>query len=193
MSLIIDVDNHDGPLSTEDIRQLLQAGMQGAIVGLQYPGNPYPPGVAHQQLEALINAGVPIVGCYAESQHIRDAWPNVAQFAAHIPQIYVACEEPHVDRAWIDSNLDFIDALNLGTRAGIYTGGWWWNAQPDNVKHWFGDRDLWAAVYDGNPDPDIFGAPIGDWNGCKIKQWSGHALVGRLNLDLNTDRTWGGS
>jgi hypothetical protein len=190
MTFVFDFDNHDGELTTQDIKDCKQAGMQGAIVGLQYPGNPYPRGVAHQQIEALLEARVPLVACYAESQHISETWERVKQFRAHIPQVYQAAEEPHVDRQWIDSSLDFIDALGLAVpRGGIYTGPWWWNVQPDNVKHWFGDRDCWIAAYDGNPDPDI-APPMGDWTHYRIKQWNGHAQVGRLLLDLNTDRTW---
>ncbi len=189
MAVVFDFDNHDGALTAYDIVKCKAAGMQGAIVGLQYPGSPYPPGVAHQQLDALITAGVPIYGCYAESQFIGDVWHNVEQYRTKIPIIYVACEEDFVDRAYIDRSLDFADSLNLGARAGIYTGGWWWDSRPDNIKHWFGDRKLWIAQYDGHPDPEVY-SKVGDWDYCTIKQYSGTAKVGRLNLDLNVTRDW---
>lgn len=182
---VFDFDNFDGALSADDIRHAKQAGMQGAIVGLQYPSDGS--GIAHQQLEVLIQAGVPIVACYAESQFIGDVWGNVSRFAPQIPQIYQACEEPFVDRAYIDRGLDFIDALNLGKRAGIYTGAWFWAGKE--FEHWFGDRDLWIAQYDSSPDPDNY-QPVGDWTRCTIKQWNGNARVGRMNLDINVTRDW---
>lgn len=185
--LIMDFDNYDGELTTEDIVACKRAGMQGAIVGLQAPAPPYPPFVAYQQIEALYRASVPIVACYAQSQHIRDTWPLVAPFRGLIPMVYVTAEEPHVNREWLDSNLWFIDDLGLERRAGIYTGSWWWQAQPFAGE--YRDRALWAAQYDGNPDAEQF-VPFGAWRYCELKQWNGHARIGRLDLDLNADRRW---
>lgn len=180
-------DNNDEQLSADDINICKAAGMQGAIVGLQYPNAPYAPGVAHQQLDALITAGVPIYAVYAESQSISDTWKNVEQFKAHIPRIYIACEEAYVDRMFIDNSLNFADSLGLA-KTGIYTGGWFWNSSKE-YEHWFGDRPLWVAEYDGNPDISRY-TKIGDWDAPAIKQWSGNARVGRLNLDLNVTRDW---
>lgn len=184
--LIVDVDNHDGELSADDVIRMKRAGIEGAIVGLQYP-NPslYPKGVAHQQIPMLLAGGIKLVGCYAESQHISAVWDNVAHLKPWIPQIYQACEESHVDWYWINTSLDFIDNLNLPMRGGIYTGAWWWQGKP--FEHWFGDRDLWVAQYDENYDVDTF-TGLGDWTQCKVKQVTGTAKVGRLEIDLNVMR-----
>lgn len=180
--MIVDIDNHEGHLTGTDILALKQAGVRKVIVGLQYPRSPFPPGAAHQQIGALINAGFEIE-CYAQSQHIADVWPRVSQYSQHIDRIWVACEEPHVNRRWIDEHLDFIDGL--GKTAGIYTAKWFWEQQE--YEHWFGDRPLWAAQYDDSADADAF-TPFGDWGSCTMKQYSGDSWIGRLHVDLNAER-----
>lgn len=184
--LIVDLDNFDGDLTDDDCEKLKTAGIQGAIVGLQYPGAGYPPGVAHQQIPMLLHHGITLIACYAMSQHINYSWQFVSHLKHLIPQIFVDVEEQGIDKDWIDSNLDFIDQqIHLPFRAGIYTGAWFWENQT--YAHWFGDRDLWAAQYDENYDPDTF-QPVGDWQRCKVKQVTGTAHIGRLDVDLNVMR-----
>jgi hypothetical protein len=186
VSLIVDISNRTGELADADLVALKRAGIEAAIVGLQYPAPPYPPGCAQQQIPALAAASIPVLGCYAESQEIAAVWPNVAHLAWAIPQIFQACEEDFVDRAWIDRGLDFADALNLGQRAGIYTGGWWWRGKE--FEHWYGDRDLWAAQYDAAFDLSFL--PFGDWTACKYKQVVGNARIGHLVCDLSVSPRW---
>lgn len=184
--LVVDLDNYDGELTDEDCEKLLRAGVTGAIVGLQYPGAGYPSGVAHQQIPKLIEHGIKLVACYQMSTPIDIAWNNVSHLKHLIPQIFVDVEIDGIDKPYIDSQLDYIDnQLHLPQRAGIYTGNWFWNNQT--YAHWFGDRDLWAAQYDENYDIDTF-TPVGDWTICKIKQVTGTAHIGRLNVDLNVMR-----
>lgn len=183
--LIVDTDNYDGELTDEDCENLKRAGVTGAIVGLQYPGPAYPPGVAHQQIPMLDAHGIKIVAVYAMSQHISETWPKVEHLRHLIPQVYIDCEENNIDRAWIDSSLDFADAIKLPFRSGVYTGDWFWKNQE--YAHWFGDRDLWAAQYDENYDINTF-QPVGDWQRCKVKQVTGTAHIGRLNVDLDIMR-----
>ncbi len=184
--LVVDLDNYDGELTDEDCIKLKRAGVQGAIVGLQYPGGSYPAGVAHQQIPMLVRHGIEIVACYQMSTPIQQAWERVQHLRHLIPQIFVDVEEGHVDRGFIDDQLDFIDQqIVLPFRAGIYTAAWFW--QNQEYAHWFGDRDLWAAQYDENYDVETF-QPVGDWQVCKIKQVTGTAHIGRLDVDLNVMR-----
>lgn len=185
--LIFDFDNYDGALDVQTIVKCKAAGMQGAIVGLQDPPPQYPPFVATQQLIALIEAGVSIEGVYAESQSIVDTWPRVAHLRALIPRLWIAAEEPHVDRAWLDRELAYGDGLGLAQPVGIYTGAWFWRGKE--YEQAYGDRQLWAAEYDGHPDPETFN-PFGAWTFCVLKQWAGAAMVGQKGLDLNVDRRW---
>lgn len=185
--LIFDFDNYDGALSRESIVKCKAAGMQGAIVGLQAPGPQYPPFVATQQIIALIEAGVSIEGVYAESQSIVDTWPLVQHLSAFLPRLWIACEEDHVDQAWIDRELAYGDALKLAQPVGVYTGAWWWRGKP--FAGLYGDRQLWAADYDGHPDAETF-APFGAWTFAVLKQFAGAAMVGQKGLDLNVDRRW---
>lgn len=183
--LVVDLDNFDGELTDDDCEKLKRAGVTGAIVGLQYPGPAYPPGVAHQQIPMLALHGIAIVACYSMSTPIQTAWPHVEHLRHLIPQIYVDVEENNVDRAFLDNQLYFVDALKLPMRAGIYTAAWFW--QNQEYVHWFGDRDLWAAQYDENYDIETF-QPVGDWQVCKVKQVTGTAHIGRLDVDLNVMR-----
>ena len=179
--LIVDIDNHDGPLNAEEIDYLKMAGIQGAIVGLQYPTNSmYPPGVAHQQIPMLKAGGIEIVGCYAESQHIQDTWRYVEHLSRWIPEIWQACEEPHIDETWVDSSLQFISSIGKGR--GIYTAPWWTNSRPWMQK--YSNERLWVAQSDENYDPNTF-TPFNGWTSCEIKQVTGTAHIGRLAVDLN--------
>ncbi len=59
----------------------------------------------------------------------------------------------------------------LDVKPGIYTGAWC--AGPLGER--FAGYPLWAAQYDGIPDPDVF-TPFGGWQQCAIKQYSADGI-----------------
>lgn len=191
MPLAIDCSNYTGEITARQIEALYSEKVELIIVGLQYPSDPrYPVGVAHQQIEAILNAGHRIeIECYAESQNIQDTWANVSMYQPYIKRIWQAAEETHVTPAFLDDAFVFIDGLHLPRRAGIYTGAWFWRTYPFYGTDRFKDRPLWNADYDGIADLDIgFSPPYGGWARPTIKQFrdsTDEFVPGLQRIDVN--------
>lgn len=183
MTLAIDLSNHQGAIAAAVVAALRAAGVEKVIVGLQYPGEPYPVGVAHQQLQTLIDGGMPHLEVYFESTPCDRAWGNVAQFAGRIERAWVACETGSAfeDNATIDAALAFADALNLPKQAGIYSAAWWWNVKM--AGSWYSGRPLWVANYD--EAQNIAFAPFGGWTSCDMKQFSEHFEIPGVGFEVD--------
>src|SRR3990167_5668005 len=93
----IDVSNWTGEITPTQAAALRADGITHAIVGTQYPRQPsaagYPPGVAHQQIPALLGAGVTVdayVYLYARIQasiQIVNALKVVAPWKFHVRRL----------------------------------------------------------------------------------------------------------
>lgn len=191
MPLAIDCSNYTGELTSDQVAALYSKRVELIIVGLQYPSSfYYPAGVAHQQIEAILNAGHHMdIECYAESQRIQDTWPGVSMFKPYIKRVWQAAEELHVTPPFLDDAFAFIDGLHLPRRAGVYTGSWFWNAYPFYGQALYNDRPLWNADYDGIPDLDVgFSPAYGGWARPLIKQFRGSTydfVPGLGGVDVN--------
>jgi hypothetical protein len=183
MPYAVDLSNHQSRISPQQVAALLATGVTKAIVGLQYPGRPYPPGVAHQQLQTLIDGGMPHIEVYFESTPCERAWGNVAQFKDHIERAWVAAETGSAfeDNTSLDAALAFADALGLPKQAGIYSAAWWWGTNIG--ADWYKGRPLWVAHYDSTANLTF--SQFGGWQTCEMKQYSEHGEIPGLGFEVD--------
>ena len=193
----IDVSNWTGEITAAQASALRADGITHAIVGTQYPRQPsaagYPPGVAHQQIPALLGAGIAVdayVYLYAGIQasiQVVNALKVIAPWKNSVGRLWIDCE----DEAFTKGERT-IEAIRQALRAcgqtpaGIYTGRWWWTAWAANTGEFSAGWPLWAAQYDGIPNADVF-ASFGGWPRCMIKQFAGSGTLSPLHGIMQYD------
>ena len=75
-----------------------------------------------------------------------------------------------------------------GKRVPIYTARWFWHGVLGNpMWSWAGQRQLWNAYYDDDPDIDFMNAPYGPWTQDKVigEQYKNTTYIGDDGYDFN--------
>lgn len=109
-----------------------------------------------------------------------------------LPLLWIDCEtygsgasfDPGPDAHWLTEAVEYADAM-YEMKCGIYTGYWWINSHfPGGWMAYqpFLRLPQWWAVYDGNPDIDVF-PPKPGLTELAAKQYRGTVI------DLNTIRS----
>lgn len=196
MPLAIDVSNYSGPIEGDRARALLDAGVRRVVVGTQYPRPPYPPGVAHRQVPALLEAGLEVhIYVYLwlaadGGMQVRDALARVQRWSGRLGGLWLDVEDTTAEalspaerlaavRAAIEAARDAAPAIPTG----IYTARWYWReamADTDACS----SLPLWVAQYDGQRD--LAFTPFGGWQRAAMKQYAvDTSIAGVPNVDLD--------
>jgi GH25 family lysozyme M1 (1,4-beta-N-acetylmuramidase) len=196
MPLAIDISNYSGPVGAEQARGLVAAGVRRVIVGTQYPRPPYPPGVAHEQIPALLAAGLQVhayvylwlaADC---GEQVREAVERLAPWRAEIGGLWLDVEDTSADHLAAADRLAAVARAVEAARTlagswppGIYTARWYWQqAMADTPA--LAALPLWVAQYDGRAD--LVFTPFGGWRQAAMKQYAEDVTVaGVPKTDLN--------
>jgi hypothetical protein len=185
-----DISNWDGPLAAATIARWQQDGIGHCVVraSLETAGKS---ALAQQQLQALVDAGLPravYVWCYPRADDpatlVQD---TIALCDAYAPDTYWLDVEEVSGYAYPDAarNIAWLHHVvaacqSAGKRVGIYSGRWYW------ADHWMGntaefsDLPLWTSDYDENPDLAVWHR-YGNWETAVGKQYHG----GKAGQDLD--------
>ncbi len=168
-----------------DLTALIQEHhIEHVIVRLYQPNEQPSQDVTREQIASARTNGCTVGGymwLYADwesRQQVRDVLALARECNLDLPVLWIDYE-PYTDDTMptLEQLREaIIECRALGVRPGIYTGGWCW-IHGDVLT----DVPLWAAQYDGIPDPDVF-TPFGGWTQCAIKQYSAEGI------DLNIAR-----
>lgn len=188
----IDVSNYTGAIDAARAEALHAAGVRRAVVGTQYPAPPYPSGVAHAQIPALLDAGIEVQAYVylwlAEdtAAQVRAAVQRLAPWQGRIARLWLDVEDTS---APAQSPPQRVQAVRAAVAAcgpfapGIYTGAWWWRPHTADT-HAFAQLPLWVAQYDGERNLDF--SPFGGWTRAAMKQYAGSAtFAGVPHVDLD--------
>lgn len=194
MPLAVDVSNYSGPLDLDRARALVAAGVRRVVVGTQYPDAPYPPGAAHLQVPALLDAGIDVhvyVWLAGDgAAQVRDALARVRRWLGRLGGVWLDVEDtsagaltPAGRLAVVRSAVEAARAAAPALPVGIYTARWFW-------ERWMADSDalaefpLWVAEYDGRRD--LAFAPFGGWRAATMKQFAPDTTIaGVPHVDLD--------
>lgn len=154
------------------------------VVRLYLPEERPPQSHSLAQIASAQKAGCTIGGyfwLYAgldPAKSVRDALALAEKAGITIPVLWIDYEDtpdgeiPSLDELW----LALQECWTQGVIGGIYTAAWVWNEyhpQYAEFAHW--GVPLFAAQYDGIPDPDVF-TPFGGWPKCQGKQYSADGI-----------------
>ena len=192
MPLAIDVSNYSGPIAAAQARDLVAAGVRRVVVGTQYPAPPFPRGVAHEQIPALLEAGLQVHAYVylwlAEDggAQVEAALARLEPWRAHLGRLWLDVEDTTATMLTATQRLAAVRAAidaARGMPVGIYTARWYWQgAMADTTA--CAALPLWVAQYDGRADPSF--APFGGWTAASMKQYAEDVtLAGVPKVDLN--------
>lgn len=200
MMRAVDVSNYTSMLSQGVLDAWQnQHGVGLVIVQSLNPPLGYPPGVTRQQINACAQAGMPVdiyLWLWTNSDVSADMWNKLAVVDGleHlIRKVWVDVEDaaPATVVARIEAAraafavADAWCQMHEKPPAGLYSARWYWPTYMGNTTE-FGDRALWDADYDGDPDNEAGWQPYGGWSERRIKQYAGTStLAGQGGVDLN--------
>jgi hypothetical protein len=92
-------------------------------------------------------------------------------------------EQPGSGENALAKSLHWAIEREYNTRGGLYTGGWWWNANVPQRDPEVAQIPLWNAYYDKVASPTW--VPFGGWARMHTKQFQGTTDLYGLNTDLN--------
>lgn len=199
MKLAVDLSNYSGPISNQQARDLVNAGVSRAIVQAVRPDIR----VHEQQIPNLIAAGIEVQGYVyvwysAGEQFIRDRVAWACSEFKRWPQItfvWADCEQAD-DTGFNYAHADHDQVVQLtaaaldtigqaGFETGIYTARWWWVPATGDSHYFSGVFPLWNANYDG--DPDIDPAGYGGWDIPRMEQYQGSSTIAGVPMvDLDS-------
>lgn len=187
----VDMSNHGGALTADEVRAMANAGIDTVIVGT----GPGWYGLQSRQQAESAQAGGMRVEAYTYMEFTSDpeGWVDAA---------LASVGDTPVRRWWLDvedtrATITPQERIALTRRAlarfqhhgifaGIYTGGWYWRPYMANTDAFAKEgRPLWNSYYDG--DPDIDGLPYGGWTEADvaIEQFTGTTTIGGQSVDSN--------
>lgn len=181
----VDVSHWSETVAATEVDCWWDRGIRHVIAGTQDRR------IARQQLDRAIQGGM-TVDAYVYLHWDQDVTTQVEEALATV-------EDRPIGRLWLDVEesaggysaaaleamiQEGLDACGQ-TACGIYTGAWWWNRYlPGSTA--FADRDLWYALYDGEPSMDTWTRDrFGGWTTPFGKQWNDTYECG-VNVDQNT-------
>ena len=195
MPLAIDISNYSGPVGAAQARGLAAAGVHRAVVGTQYPRPPYPPGVAHEQIPALLAAGLE-VHAYVYlwlpedcAEQVQEAVARLEPWRGRIHGLWLDVEDTSAGGITAAQRLGAVERAIEAARAaadwplGIYTARWYWQQAMDDTTA-CAEFPLWVAQYDRRAD--LAFTPFGGWRRAAMKQYAEDvAVAGVPKVDLN--------
>jgi len=196
MPLAIDVSNYSGPVDLDRARAIEAAGVRRVVVGTQYPGAPYPVGVAHRQLPALLDMGLEVHAyiylwlAHDTAAQVRDALARIAPWEGRLGGLWLDVEDTTAEALTPAERLQAVHeafeaacAVSPALPLGIYTARWYWQQAMADTEA-CAELPLWVAQYDGRPDLDF--APFGGWRAAAMKQYAADTTIAGIpNVDLD--------
>jgi hypothetical protein len=196
----VDVSNYTSTLSQGVLAAWKNQHGVGLVIAQSLnPPAGYPPGVTRQQINACAQAGMPVdiyLWLWTNSNvtlDIRAKLAVVDGLEGLIRKVWVDVED--TSQASVAARIGAARAafavadewclMHGKPTPGLYSARWYWPTYMGNTQE-FGDRALWDAQYDGNPDNEAGWQPYGGWSERRIKQYAGTStLAGQGGVDLN--------
>lgn len=117
------------------------------------------------------------------SKVLQHAETTAGSAWAHIPVLWVDVEIDGVTETIIYETCQ--TARDTGKAVGIYSARWFWLKLGNPQWPWLLEYDLWAADYDGYPDPATANL-FGPWPTCQHKQYQNTTTVDGVDIDYDT-------
>jgi hypothetical protein len=170
----IDVSNYQGALTPEWFAHYTDLGFGGLIV--QAVRSATGEMLTQQQLEAALEAGWDIAGylwCWARQQNnMASVHERLSYFDGFsLDFLAVDIEDMATTLRDVEATLDAADDYQQDL-AWIYTAKRIFDHLGWSDNHFWANRKLWFAGYDGLPDVNVGFRPFGGWTQAEMKQWT---------------------